>query len=242
MRPLKCCAIGRKSVLQRNHTILAAPPVPAIPPIQPATLPPPAAKHFVQTTFLIGVPMRKILSVFVVAVGEFFSFRPDWHQDDRARPLVRQYQTHAGCHLARSSRSGKLCGPLPPLWDSLPDASAECESAGSPLPFGCREHHRRQQANERSKKHYRTDQGRRNKKRLNGKRSAAAGDAENGGRQMPCRRTRRPRTRTPHLPIRHRRWSQQRNRVAASHASTNAGCSRGSTRRGREVGAGWLHA
>lgn len=41
--------------------------------------------------------------------------------------------------------------------------------------FGCREHHRRQQANERSKRHYRTDQGRRNKKRLNGKRSAAAG-------------------------------------------------------------------
>jgi hypothetical protein len=47
-------------------------------------------------------------------------------------------------------------------------------------PFGCREHQRRQQANERSKKHYRTDKGRKNKKRLNGKRSAAAGGAENG--------------------------------------------------------------
>lgn len=44
--------------------------------------------------------------------------------------------------------------------------------------FGCREHHRRQRANERSKKHYRTDTGRRNKKRLNGKRSAAGGDIE----------------------------------------------------------------
>ena len=46
-------------------------------------------------------------------------------------------------------------------------------------PFGCREHRRRQQANERSKKHYRTDRGRRNKKLLNGKRSAACGDAGN---------------------------------------------------------------
>ena len=47
-------------------------------------------------------------------------------------------------------------------------------------PFGCREHHRRQQANERSKKHYRTDSGRKNKKLLNGKRSEVRGDGENG--------------------------------------------------------------
>ena len=47
-------------------------------------------------------------------------------------------------------------------------------------PFGCREHHRRQQANARSQKHYRTDEGRRNKKRLNGKRNGVRGDGENG--------------------------------------------------------------
>lgn len=40
-------------------------------------------------------------------------------------------------------------------------------------PFGCREHRRRQLANERSKKHYQRDEGRRNKKLLNAKRSAA---------------------------------------------------------------------
>ena len=28
---------------------------------------------------------------FIIAVGEFFSFRPDWHQDNRAKPLVQQY-------------------------------------------------------------------------------------------------------------------------------------------------------
>lgn len=38
-------------------------------------------------------------------------------------------------------------------------------------PFGCRQHHRRQRTNARSKKYYRTDSGRRKKKLLNGKRS-----------------------------------------------------------------------
>jgi hypothetical protein len=44
--------------------------------------------------------------------------------------------------------------------------------------FGCREYRHRQQANERSKKHYQTDRGRWNKKLLNAKRSAAACDEE----------------------------------------------------------------
>ena len=38
-------------------------------------------------------------------------------------------------------------------------------------PFGCREHHRRQLGNQRSKKYYQTNSGRRNKKRINSKRS-----------------------------------------------------------------------
>src|SRR5208283_1217436 len=29
---------------------------------------------------------------FAIAVEKFFDFRADWHEDDRARPLVRQYQ------------------------------------------------------------------------------------------------------------------------------------------------------
>ena len=32
------------------------------------------------------------LAILLVAIAEVFSFREDWHQDDRARPLVRQYQ------------------------------------------------------------------------------------------------------------------------------------------------------
>ena len=46
--------------------------------------------------------------------------------------------------------------------------------------FGCREYHRQELANARSKKHYRTDRGRRNKKQLNGKRSASGDGAESG--------------------------------------------------------------
>lgn len=52
-------------------------------------------------------------------------------------------------------------------------------------PFGCREHHHRQRANERSQRHYRTDQGRRNKKRFNGKRSAAGGSPQESPRAEP---------------------------------------------------------
>jgi len=46
-------------------------------------------------------------------------------------------------------------------------------------PFGCRQHHRRQRGNERSRKHYQTAKGRENKQRLNGQRSKSGNDAEN---------------------------------------------------------------
>jgi len=46
--------------------------------------------------------------------------------------------------------------------------------------FGCRECHRRELAKARSKKHYQSEQGWWNKKLLNGKRSAAASEAERG--------------------------------------------------------------
>jgi hypothetical protein len=46
-------------------------------------------------------------------------------------------------------------------------------------PFGCRDHHRRQRGNERSRKHYQTAEAKRKKKRRNGQRSKSAKDAEN---------------------------------------------------------------
>jgi hypothetical protein len=52
-------------------------------------------------------------------------------------------------------------------------------------PFGCRDHHRRQRANKRSRKHYQTASGRRNKKRLNGKRSQAVSTSPGDGSTPP---------------------------------------------------------
>ena len=46
-------------------------------------------------------------------------------------------------------------------------------------PFGCRQHHGRQRGSERSRRHYQTAEGRRNKKHLNGQRTQAGKDAEN---------------------------------------------------------------
>ena len=116
---------------------------------------------------------------FVVAVAEVFSFREDWHQDDRAGPLGRQYQLRLDAVLRDRP--------------DLENCAVQCCHCGIRFfthprnagrqnlrcPFGCRSTHCRQQATERSKRHYQTDKGRRNKKRLNGKRSQAHNDSKN---------------------------------------------------------------
>jgi len=109
-----------------------------------------------------------------------FSFRLDWHQDDRARPLVRQYQLTVDAilrkHPALASCAVHCCHCGIRFLTHPRNANRRdlrCE-------FGCREHYRRQQANQRSKKHYQTDRGCKNKKCLNGKRSTADGGPENG--------------------------------------------------------------
>jgi hypothetical protein len=118
--------------------------------------------------------------VFVITVGEFFSFRPDWHRDDRADPLVRQYQLTLDAilrdhpDLASCAVSCCHCGIR------FLTHPRNANRRDLRCPFGCREHHRRGQANARSKKHYRTDRGRKNKKLLNGKRSEARAESENG--------------------------------------------------------------
>ena len=115
--------------------------------------------------------------VFVIAVGETFSFRPDWHQDDRAAPLVRQYQLtldailrdHPG--LASCAVRCCHCG-IRFLTDPR-----NARRPNLRCPFGCRKHHRRQRSNQRSRKYYQTEQGRRTKKRLNAQRSLPVGRA-----------------------------------------------------------------
>jgi hypothetical protein len=107
-----------------------------------------------------------------------FTFREDWHQHDRAEPLVRQYQLTLNAALRRR----------PKLWD----CAVRCCHCGIRFfthprnrgrrdlrcPFGCRECHARERGNERSRKHYQTAEGRKHKKHLNGQRSKSAKDAQ----------------------------------------------------------------
>mgnify|MGYP005815549283 CR=1 FL=1 len=107
-------------------------------------------------------------------MAKVFSFRADWHQDDRAKPLVRQYQTALDSVLQ--------------LHPELLGCVAHCKQCGIRFlthprnagrrdlrcPFGCRQHHRRQRCNQRSSTYYRTPDGRRKKKRLNARRQRKA--------------------------------------------------------------------
>jgi hypothetical protein len=94
----------------------------------------------------------------------------DWHQDDRARPLVRQYQATLDSILQSQ-----------PELQGCVAYCAECEirflthprNAGRQnlrCPFGCRQHRRRQRSCQRSTAYYRTAAGRVKKKRLNARR------------------------------------------------------------------------
>ncbi|MGV0976407.1 MAG: hypothetical protein ACOYBO_10805 [Azonexus sp.] len=107
-----------------------------------------------------------------------FSDSEDWRQDDRVCPLVRQYQLTLDAilrkqpGLASCAVRCRRCGIRFLTHPRNADREdLRCE-------FGCRECHRRELAKARSKKHYQTEQGWWNKKLLNGKRSAAARDAE----------------------------------------------------------------
>jgi len=107
---------------------------------------------------------------FTIAVEKLFSFRADWHEDDRAKPLVRQYQTALDAVL-RSHAELRGC-------------VAHCAHCGIRFfthprnagrrdlrcPFGCRQCHRRERSRQRSTAYYRTSTGKRKKKHLNGHR------------------------------------------------------------------------
>ncbi|MDD5719956.1 MAG: hypothetical protein PHQ53_09755 [Candidatus Krumholzibacteria bacterium] len=91
----------------------------------------------------------------------------DWHQDDRAKPLIRQYQTAFDSVLRAHPE--------------LRDCAVYCRHCGIRFfthprnarrrdlrcPFGCRQHHRRQRSTQRSTAYYQTAVGRYRKKRLN---------------------------------------------------------------------------
>ena len=107
---------------------------------------------------------------FTIAVEKFFSFREDWHEDDRAKPLVRQYQTALDAVLQSHA---ELCGCVAHCAHCGIRFFTHPRNAGRRdlrCPFGCRQYHRRERSRQRSTAYYRTAAGRRKKKRLNARR------------------------------------------------------------------------
>ena len=103
----------------------------------------------------------------IAAIAEVFEFRPDWHRQHQAVRLVRQYELNLTSILETH----------PDLHDCVAGCchceirflTFRCNRRRDDLrcPFGCREHHRRQQTNARSRKHYRTPEGRKRKEERN---------------------------------------------------------------------------
>lgn len=103
----------------------------------------------------------------IAAIAEIFEFRSDWHRQNQSVRLVRQYELKLTSILAAH----------PDLHDCVAGCchcgirflTFRCNRRRDDLrcPFGCREHHRRQQANARSRKHYRTPEGRERKEERN---------------------------------------------------------------------------
>jgi hypothetical protein len=122
---------------------------------------------------------------FAIAVEKIFSFRADWHEADRAKPLVRQYQTaldwvlQSHGELRRCVAHCTHCG-IRFLTDPR---NAGRRDLG--CPFGCRQHHRRQCSSRRSTAYYQTAAGKRKKKRLNGRRHGSRDSAAGQPQEAP---------------------------------------------------------
>lgn len=112
--------------------------------------------------------------VFVIALSKCFSFRRDWHRDDRASPLVRQHQNaidevlKADPKLQRCDTCCRHCGIR---FVTHPRNAGRKDLR---CPFGCRQHHQREAARARSRKYNQTAGGQKRKKVFNIRRSLAS--------------------------------------------------------------------
>jgi len=107
---------------------------------------------------------------FAIAVERFFSFRSDWHQLDRARPLVQQYQTVLDSVLESYPELQRCVAYCTDCGIRFLTHPRNAGRRNLRCPFGCREHHRRQGSCRRSTAYYQTAAGKAKKKRLNGRR------------------------------------------------------------------------
>ncbi len=106
----------------------------------------------------------------MIAIGEFFSDRVDWHQDSRVSPLVRQYQLTLDSLLESHTalrQCDKHCLDCGIRFLSAPQNAGRADLR---CPFGCAKRHRARQSNERVKAYRRTVWGKQKKDALNARR------------------------------------------------------------------------
>ncbi len=116
-------------------------------------------------------------------------FREDWHLEDRANPLVRQYQNTLDSVLREHphlSRCVTHCVHCDIRFLTHPRNAGRNNLR---CPFGCRQHHRRQASIRRSIAYYRTDQGKRQKEAQNIKRKKKAARRQ---QHEPCPQQNQP--------------------------------------------------
>lgn len=110
---------------------------------------------------------------FVIALAEVFTFREDWHRDDRAKPIVQQYQVALDSVLESHPHLRACvacCGHCGIRFLSHPRNAGRQDLR---CPFGCRRHERRRRSSQRSTAYYRTPSGKAKKKRIASRRRAA---------------------------------------------------------------------
>ena len=95
----------------------------------------------------------------------------DWHQDDRARPLVRQYQVALDSVLRDHPHFEDCAVTCCHCGIRFLTHPRNARRIDLRCPFGCRQHHRRQQSKRRSTAYYQTEKGKALKSELNQRRS-----------------------------------------------------------------------
>lgn len=106
-----------------------------------------------------------------IAVEKVFSFRENWHQDDRARAVVQQYFLALDSALASHPEIRRCvvrCADCGIRFLTYPQNANRRDLR---CPFGCRDHHRRECANRRSAVYCRTAKGKADKRQRNARRN-----------------------------------------------------------------------
>lgn len=119
---------------------------------------------------------------FAIGVGKFFSFRPDWHEDDRAKPIVQQYLTALDSAVAAHpevQRCVVSCTHCGMRFLTTPQNAGRRKLR---CLFGCRQWYKRQSSVQRSVAYYRTSGGKQKKQRLNARRRR---ERPSAGQQEP---------------------------------------------------------